>query len=157
MTNQWSGLSDKERFLQKVLGGATSRSVDGCWLWLAAVDKDGYGTFRLNGRKQRANRASYILFVGPIPDQKIVCHFCDNPQCVNPDHLWIGSHADNIRDRDDKNRTSKGERHYNAKLNALDVWLVRNLDLSYSKIASFFGISKGHVSNIKKNRKWSSC
>lgn len=75
-----------------------------CWLWLGSRDQRGYGTMRFQGRNQRAHRIAYQLAVGPIPEGLLACHHCDNPSCVRPDHIFIGTMADNIRDCVNKGR-----------------------------------------------------
>lgn len=82
----------------------------GCWLWLARVSPNGYGSTNVDGRDTGAHRASYLAFNGPIPSGLHVLHRCDVPLCVNPDHLWLGTNADNVRDM-----VAKG-RHRNAVL-----------------------------------------
>jgi len=146
--NQHTKLTDRERFWEKV-----DCSGD-CWVWIAGKDKDGYGKFKINNREVRAHRASLILNGISIPNDKLVCHHCDNPSCVRPSHLFIGSAFDNSLDRDTKGRTPRGEDHGSSTLCELDVWLIRNLDLSYSKMANFFDISKGHISNVIARRVW---
>ena len=80
----------------------------GCWEWSASFTRGGYGQFatsKLDGRKwYRAHRFAYEAFVGPIPSECVVMHKCDNPRCVNPDHLEVGTQAENIKDRDEKGR-----------------------------------------------------
>ena len=87
----------EERFLKKI----SPEPNTGCWLWTGSSDTRGYGHISTGKRTDAplmAHRVSYALHCGPIPKGMNVCHTCDTPACVNPDHLWIGSHADNARD-----------------------------------------------------------
>lgn len=88
-----------DRFWQKV------RKSDGCWEWTARVSPEGYGEF-WDDRNVRAHRFSWSLVNGPIPDGLMVCHRCDNPRCVRPDHLFLGTNRENIRDMMAKGRHS---------------------------------------------------
>ena len=93
----------KQRFNKKYL----INEVTDCWEWTAAFNNIGYGMFRWATNKMRsAHRASYELFNGPIPEGMIVCHSCDNPKCVNPKHLWAGTHRDNYNDMMAKGRNN---------------------------------------------------
>lgn len=86
--------------------------VGPCWEWQKAKDQDGYGFIRYDGRLMHASRASYLLFIGPIPDGMEVCHTCDNPPCVRPDHLFVGTRQDNALDAVGKGRIPTGDRHW---------------------------------------------
>ncbi len=95
-----------ERFWSKV------RITPGCWEWTAAVNHGGYGLFQYTSRScRRAHRVSYELAYGPIPKGMVVMHKCDNPPCVNPDHLELGTMADNNRDKGQKGRARNGRRN----------------------------------------------
>lgn len=100
----------KARFMEKV-----DKCENGCWLWNAFKDKDGYGQFTLNGRNIGSHCASYVLFKGER-NGLLVLHSCDVRACVNPDHLHLGTHKKNMREMVERNRQAKGEKHGMAKL-----------------------------------------
>lgn len=80
------------------------RRSDGCWIWTGTRDKAGYGKINRAGKNYRAHRFFYSFFKGEIPKGLLVCHSCDVPSCVNPDHLWVGTHSDNQNDAYKKGR-----------------------------------------------------
>jgi hypothetical protein len=141
------------RFLSRVEFDA------GCWYWTGWKDKDGYGVLSVNNRNVRAHRFSWEQVNGPIPGKMCVCHMCDTPSCVNPDHLFLGSNEDNSADRHAKGRTVKvqGERHGVSKLTAEQVREIRRLydrDVRHREIASKFGITPSTVSGIGLRNQW---
>ena len=81
-----------------------------CWVWVGGTFSSGYGSFWLSGRSSHAHRVAWELTYGKIPDGLFVLHCCDRPLCVRPEHLFIGTHADNVRDRDEKGRQARGDR-----------------------------------------------
>lgn len=104
---------DIERFFSKIDrdGPFCGKLNSKCWSWKMKLDKDGYGRFRYKNKKRGAHRISYMYFYGNIDDNLLVCHKCNNPSCVNPDHLYLGTASDNKRDEIESGRTSKGTRN----------------------------------------------
>ena len=130
----------------------------GCWIWMAGVDKDWYGKFRISKDSReshiRANRASYLIYKGDIPDGMCVCHTCDVTACVNPDHLFLGTHKDNAVDREIKGRGASGSKNGNSVLTKSEAIAIFNDTRPSRKIAEFYGIGKTTVLNIKNKRTW---
>jgi hypothetical protein len=140
---------------------------EGCWDWQRGKDKNGYGTCGMGYGDQRAHRSSYRVFKGSIPKGMFVCHHCDNPSCINPEHLFLGTNKDNILDASskgrlavgpDKRKGSLGEKNRKAKLNDDKVKCIRFLcDNGYKKseIANFFGVYKSSIESIARRKTWS--
>ena len=132
----------------------------GCYLWTAAVNKNGYGKFASNGGWILAHRYAYERENGKIPEGLIVCHSCDNPSCVNVNHMFLGTHADNNKDRDQKNRNRQlcGEDHGRSKLTIDQVRelreLVKNGALSAYAASKKFGINHKTSRNIVEGKLW---
>lgn len=130
----------------------------GCWQWNGASDRDGYGVFgHHRGKQIRAHRASYELHIGSIGDGQLVCHKYDNPGCINPSHLFLGSPKDNTMDMIYKGRktTLIGESHGNAKLKCNDVSEIRALresGASLHDLATRYGVTFQHISAITLNK-----
>lgn len=134
------------------------RVPSGCWEWQGWLDVDGYGRTRLLGER-RTHRAAYRLFCGPIPDGLCVCHHCDNPRCVRPDHLFLGTIADNNADkvRKGRQRTPLGERHGIAKLDAESVRSIRRMaadGVPVLEIARRLGRGETTVRAVLQGRTW---
>lgn len=126
-----------------------------CWVWNKSVASSGYGQIRLNYKNLRANRASYMVFKGEIPDGMVIRHTCDNKLCINPEHLILGSCKQNSQDMVERDRQAKGERNGRCKLSESDVQAIKDSKLSYSQLAKQFGISKGHAHRVKNGVAWS--
>lgn len=148
------------RFIDKV----DIRENDECWEWKAAKKrKMGYGVFRVGvsgiDRKQvYAHRFVWEYVNGPIPVGMYICHKCDNPPCCNPNHLFIGTRADNVKDMVNKGRGRgkifKGSAHGNSKLSEEQVYAIRAASGSQTKIAKQYGISDVLVCHIKSRKRW---
>lgn len=144
-----------ERFMDRIVPEPNS----GCWLWLGGADHRGAGSFMgPNNKSFRAARLAYEIFVGPIADGLFACHHCDNPSCVNPDHLWLGDHRANMADMVQKGRQSRhgyaGEANPKAKLTAADVLLALRDPRSHTDLARLFGVAPATIRNARAGRKW---
>lgn len=139
---------DKERVLSHV-----SVASNGCWNWTGSKNKQGYGQIGIGARRDgnrktmRAHRLSFSVFTGEIPAGHDICHKCDNPSCVNPEHLFAGTVRDNMADMDAKGRRgySLSEEHPSAKLKERDVLRARYLrenGYSYYQLAKMYGVGR---------------
>lgn len=152
----------------------------GCWLWLATIGKNGYGRNSTGKRSyQEAHRASYEAFRGNIPAGMCVCHKCDTPTCVNPDHLFLGTHQQNMMDRARKvacglrpaaknSRVNgwrghthgysynRGQSNGKSKLTAEQVREIRSMAGTQRQIAQRFGVSRSAINDILSGRNWRS-
>ena len=146
-------LTDNQRFWSKVSIG----SDDECWNWLGGVVERGHGQFWINGKHVYAHRFAKSLYES-VPDDKLVCHTCDNAGCVNPRHLYVGTHSDNAKDRigtpSHYQPDNAGEKHGLAKLTEEDVIEIRASSLSSSEIARRKGVTHKAVSMIRNYQRW---
>jgi hypothetical protein len=147
-----------ERFLAKVT------KTNSCWLWNGARQKrTGHGIYRdENHRQTSAHRVSWMLLVGPIPEGLWVLHDCpggDNPRCVNPDHLFLGTPQDNLADMRSKGRQARGEKHGHAKLSEEDVRSIRRRyatgEAKQQELADEYKVGQGIISQIIHRKLWS--
>lgn len=163
-------LTTEERFFTKVVCSIAS----GCWEWTGLTKEGGYGLFPMRGpdrwRHKLAHRYSWMLHNGPIPNGLWVLHHCDNPPCTRPDHLFLGTHADNMTDASLKGRTSQGDNHHTrrhpeklhrdtdhhmTKITDDQVRELRGLHvegLRPSDLALRFSISRSRVSDLLHGR-----
>ena len=140
----------EERFFNRF-----KKDPSGCWLWISHCDKDGYGILPATGAAVRAHRLSYEIHNGQIPDGMVVCHTCDNPSCVNPEHLFSGTTKDNCQDMLSKGRDKMvGSRNNKAKLTEDQVADIRKSDKSKYELADIYSVSVSTIKRIKNNTLW---
>ena len=150
----------ENRFWKKI------NKTDGCWEWLGGTDRRGYGRFYINrngvGRTDGAHRVSWEFANGKIPDGLFVCHRCDNPSCVRPDHLFLGTYQDNITDMVKKGRNKYpvlyGEDSPRSKLTQDQVDEIRKRYIPYKvssiDLAKEYGTSQSNIDRILKHKTW---
>jgi hypothetical protein len=157
-----------DRFLAKIdKSGPVPQhdpSLGSCWLWTSSIHKSGYGLFFMPGKhrnaaKAKAHRVSYELFVGPIPEGLDVLHRCDVRRCVNPDHLYPGTDADNMRDRDSRGRRPPptGTKNGRAKLTEEAVREIKRAlaaGETQTSLGRRYGVAQGQISNIALGKQW---
>jgi hypothetical protein len=169
MKNVWV-----DRFLEKI---DKSVGEDACWIWTGSRDRKGYGQIRINGRTQKAHRAAWTLTHGEILNSLHCLHRCDRPECVRPDHLFLGTNAENVADKVAKGRQSRvrifgdanGARKYperqsrpglangRTRLTEADVIAIRRACAtgeSHRSVASRYRIKKSTVGNIHRRECW---
>jgi|SRR3990167_672660 len=150
-------LNMSSRYISNFLKKVNKRSDDECWEWIGAHTDVGYGVF---GRPMRgAHRVSYALYYGKLPANLLVCHKCDNPKCVNPHHLFLGTHSDNMKDRNTKGRNVvRGERHGLHKLTNDEVVDIRELYankiFSQYELADLCGVSVMTINWAVNSKSW---
>lgn len=149
-------LSDlhKQRIVRRI------KPTSNCWLWTGGKNDTGYGTFNVNGKTYRVHRLIYEMHFGIIPIGMWVLHKCDNPPCVNPMHLFLGTCADNNADMVKKGRLVNpiGIHHGRAKLNNQKVRTIRQLangGMTMRQIGDKIGVSHGTIADLLRGRTWS--
>ena len=160
-----------QRFWEKV----DKRGPDECWRWMGAKSPKGYGHFKIKGVQYGAHRTAWELGSGqPIPRGLLVCHHCDNPSCVNPAHLFVGTQKDNLRDRDNKGRCNyragdehwsrrrpelmaRGERLGRSNLTEDDIRAIRERRAAgetFQALADAYGVARITVQKIAWRQTW---
>lgn len=155
----------REHILERLNRHIIQIPFSDCHYWIGGLSrKNGYGAFRIrekgnriNNQSFRAHRLIFEFIKGPVGDSHVL-HKCDNPQCVNPDHLFLGTHQDNMRDRMTKGRTPFGSRSWSVKLRPEQVIEIRKLYAegghSTRSLGRKFGVDGKHIHNIVVGKKW---
>ncbi len=130
----------------------------GCWIVCSHKSRarGGYSIFNRDGKKWMIHRWIYQKYHGEIPKGILVCHTCDNPSCINPDHLFIGTHRDNLIDAYQKGRLAdqKGENNKHSKLTIKQIGEIRKAKMSQKEISKKYKICQSNVSRIKTRSRW---
>ena len=138
---------DKKTFISRI-----HKQEGACWIWRGRISEKGYGTYG----KRLAHRIAYEMWVAAIPSGLNVCHSCDNPPCVRPDHLFLGTNADNTKDMMSKGRGkwNSGGKNCNAKLTIYEVRRIRLNNQSANSLAKEFGVSARTVQLVRDGVTW---
>jgi hypothetical protein len=152
-----------QHLARRLANGTTINESTGCWEWQRHRNNYGYGKLTVAGRGVYAHRLAYELCNSPIPGGMDLLHRCDNPRCINPDHLSVGTRSDNMKDCSRKGRARipmpvlRGTANGAAKLSETDVVAIRRLlakKWTQQAIADRFGVPQSQISNIKRGRGW---
>lgn len=142
-------VTSEERFWPRVSKTPT------CWLWQGGKSPKGYGKFWIANKDIRAHRQAWVFTHGPIPIGLVVCHRCDIPSCVNPEHLFLGTQDDNVRDCVIKGRQARGETQSASKLTAEQVLAIRAIEgVSQRELARRFGVTHALIGYVQRRAIW---
>lgn len=135
---------------------AVSTDGDACWVWQRSKSSTGYGLACWDGKQIKAHRLSYQTFRGEIGDMHVL-HTCHNPSCVNPQHLRLGTHAENMQEKAAAGRAYRmnGAANHNAKLDEAIVRTIRNSPKTGGQLAKEIGVSRTLVNMVRRNEIWS--
>lgn len=143
---------DIKRFTAKI------NKTETCWIWVGALDRLGYGNFWFKGKNWLAHRIAYLLYTGPILNGLHVLHNCDTRRCVNPKHLRLGTHAENMQDKVFRGRSKRGSLAKTAKYTEtqiIEVFELREQGLKHREISAKTGIPMGLIGNVLTGKHWS--
>lgn len=151
------GCHESELLKQRLENSSQLDEETGCIEWTGALMYQGYGHLTWRGKVYRAHRASYVAHKGDILKGMVICHKCDNPKCINPDHLFMGTQAENSADMAMKKRSTIGIKNPMAKLDAAKVQAIRiwaQTGMIHKKIAEKFGVSRRNIGRIVSDERW---
>lgn len=151
----WSvSFPNKPSLSRRFFASFEKNASNGCWEWIGASRGTGYGAIQDGGRLRSAHRVSYELHHGPIPSGMCVCHVCDRPQCVNPEHLFLGTHKDNAWDKVNKGRANApwGKQHHACKLSEADILVIRASHDKGIELSRRFGVCPSTITKIRQKK-----
>jgi len=159
---RWRNHGDPHAVLQKQRHGMTPKQrwesyvdkTDGCWEWTGYCATNGYGQLNIGGSLKYAHRLSWLFHNGAVPKDACILHHCDNRKCVNPDHLFLGTRADNSADMVSKGRQTIGERNPMAKITNEQAMEIIKSREPKGILAVRYGIEPKTVDDIRKRRSW---
>lgn len=128
--------------------------ITGCWEWQGYIDESGYGVAYHEGKNQKAHRVFFEAYHYTIKEGFVICHKCDNRKCVNPEHLFAGTHCENMRDMVEKGRSAKGEQIGNSKLKTHEVLEIYKSAQSLRQLGKAYGVGKSTIGDIKQGITW---
>ena len=142
--------------LKFTLFNRTRLAENGCWEWVGYFGTGGYGMMGKDGKNVRVHRVSYEAYKGIIPKGMVVRHSCDNPACINPDHLTLGTQKDNVADRTARGRGHKlkGTAIGTAKLTEAQALEIKSSTLSLTELSEKYGVDKSNIWSIRSGKSW---
>jgi len=134
--------------------GRTKINEEDCWIWQGGMSARRYGQLGWRNKLWRVHRLMWVLFYGAIPEGLFVCHHCDVPLCCNPEHLFLGTSKDNMRDAASKARMQRGDKKRNAKLKPSDIPAIREDSRPCEVICLEYGVSHQAIRDAKNKKNW---